>query len=65
MYFPIGFMKIFINFRMSTHTHTHTHTHTLTDTHIHIFLSGKKTKRKYIASKSSGWVQISKATGSE
>ena len=61
MYFPIGFMKIFINFRMSTHTHTHT----LTDTHLHIFLSGKKTKRKYIASKSSGWVQISKATGSE
>lgn len=57
MYFPIGFMKIFINFRMSTHTHT--------DTHLHILLPGKKTKRKYIASKSSGWVQISRATGSE
>lgn len=61
MYFPIGFMKIFINSRMSTHTHTHTHT----DTHSHILLPGKKTKRKYTASKSSGWVQISKATGSE
>ena len=28
MYFPIGFVKIFINFRMSTHTHTHTRIHT-------------------------------------
>ena len=43
MYFPIGFVKIFINFRMSTHTHTHTHTQGYTLTYS---LARKENKKR-------------------
>ena len=63
MYFPIGFMKNFYKLQNEyTHTHTHTHTQGYTLTYS---LARKENKKKITASKSSGWVQISKATGSE